>query len=60
MAKAVVSLPSAKTVFSIIAKVPLGLVAIAGVTLLGLTIVAGVFFLAPRLIQGAAMGHDPN
>ena len=57
-AKPVVTLPSARTVLSLLGKVLLGLVVIATVALLGLTLVAGVLFLAPLLILGAPMDMD--
>ena len=67
--KPVISLPSARTVFSLIGKALLGLVAIAGVALvglvaiaalIGLTKVAGALIFAPLLIFGAALSTDPK
>jgi hypothetical protein len=55
-----VSLPSARTVFSIIGKALLGLVIITGVILLGFTLLAGLFMFAPMIMLNAAMGYDPK
>ena len=57
--KPVVSLPSARTVFSLIGKAMLGLVVIACIAMLGLTFVAGAVVLAPLLILSAGLGYDP-
>ena len=59
-AKPVISLPSARTVLSLLGKALLGLVVIAGVALLGLTIVAGALIFAPILILGTVTDHDPQ
>jgi hypothetical protein len=59
-ARPVISLPTAKTVFSFLGKALLGLAVIAGIALIGLAMVYGFIFLVPLLILGAVMGHDPK
>jgi hypothetical protein len=67
--KPVISLPPARTVFSLIGKALLSLITIAGVALIGVAViavllalikVAGVFILAPLFIFAAALSHDPK
>jgi len=59
-ARPIISLPTAKTVFSLLGKALLGLAAIAGIALVGLAMVYGFIFLAPILILSAVLGHDPK
>ncbi len=59
-AKPLVSMPSARTIFSFIGKALLGLIAFAGVALSGLMIAAVLLFLAPLIILGAALSQDPK
>ena len=58
--KSLVSLPSTRRIYSLIARGLLGLVTIACAVLLGLTIVAGGIFIVPMIILSAALGYDPK
>ena len=59
-AKPGVSLPSTRTVFSILGKLLLGFIVIIWVALFGFTFVVGALIFAPLLILGAAFDHDPK
>ena len=59
-AKPVVSLPSARTVLTLLGKVLIGLIVIACAAAFGLALVAGTIILSPLLIFGAATDLDPK
>ena len=59
-AKPGVSLPSTRTVFSILGKLLLRFIVIIWVALFGFTFVVGALIFAPLLILGAAFDHDPK
>jgi hypothetical protein len=59
-AKPLVSLPSTKTILSLIGKALVGLAVVAGTALFGLMILASAIMLAPLFILGAATDFDPQ
>ncbi len=58
--KPMVSMPSARKVYSLIGRGLLGLVILVCGVLFGLTVVAGAIVIVPLIILGAAFGYDPK